>query len=399
MKRLPLDGRYLAPEATPELPALAEGQALPEWLHLVPFGSWVHPQAGPFTVGPEQAAQIVANFARGGIDLAIDHEHQTLNTLFNGAPAPAWGWIDRLEARPDGVWGHIKEWTPRGEQALRNREYRYLSPVLVFETLDRVSGESTGCSLMPPALTNVPFLQSDLVPVLQRIPTATHPEAPTMTPLLIVTLLGLSAAYPTPSEEDAKKALEGAKDALACRDGVRMELGLPAEVTTEDILAATTADRLFAEVGQAACSKMGWKDSIPADAKAKVTAELEHVGYVPMSQHAAALARIDSASGASAEQDNARIVEQAMEAGKLTAAMRTWFEGELAKGGAHRTAALSWLQAAPVVVPMRGTRTPVRQPPGSQGATQLSASELAVCRQLGMKPEDYAAQKAAGASV
>lgn len=138
---------------------------VPEWIHIMPFGRYEHPQ-GSFEITPEIAKQIVANFRSDPRDLVLDYEHQSLNTTSNGQPAPAAGWIKDLEIREDGIWGRV-DWTPEAQRYIRNREYRYVSPVYVPEYKDPKTGEVIGPKIVSVALTNTPFLP-DLKPITNK---------------------------------------------------------------------------------------------------------------------------------------------------------------------------------------------------------------------------------------
>lgn len=72
-------------------------------------------------------------------DLVIDYEHQTLNTVKNGLPAPAAGWFNRMEWRDgQGLFAVDVKWTDKAKQMIAAREYRYISPVFHFS---EVTGE------------------------------------------------------------------------------------------------------------------------------------------------------------------------------------------------------------------------------------------------------------------
>ena len=127
-----------------------ESQALPEWIRLLPLG-WVELVDGrePLEVDQGALKTMVAAFQGRGNDLVIDYEHQSLK----GERAPAAGWIKDLEAREDGLWGKV-EWTPKAQEYLRHKEYRYFSPVLHLDPQTR-----RPLALTQVALTNVPAIR------------------------------------------------------------------------------------------------------------------------------------------------------------------------------------------------------------------------------------------------
>ncbi|MDR1424292.1 MAG: phage protease [Azoarcus sp.] len=126
-----------------------EGDA-PEWVHLIPAGEFSGRDGrGPYAL---DAGQVAAAFARRGIPLVIDYEHQTYAAPDNGQPAPAAGWVTALDTREDGLWGRV-EWTQPAAGMIAAREYRYLSPVFSH---DAESGRIT--ELLGAGLTNQPNL-------------------------------------------------------------------------------------------------------------------------------------------------------------------------------------------------------------------------------------------------
>lgn len=131
-----------------------------------------------------------------GVDLVIDFDHATELKAPNGDEAPAAGWVpvNKLQLRDDGsIWGPT-EWTPRGKAAVANRDYRYLSPVLVFEKVSRRIR-----SLSSIGLVNKPNLLNTALNFQQP----TIEEVPTMLKKILVKL-GLTE---TATEEQALNAL------------------------------------------------------------------------------------------------------------------------------------------------------------------------------------------------
>lgn len=120
------------------------------WVHLVPTGEFYGVDGrGPYRL--EKADAVITNSRayHGKRKIVLDYEHQSINTVKNGQPAPAAGWIVGLQSRDNGIWGMV-EWTDAAAQAVAKREYRYISPV-IFHTSD---GKITG--IQSAALTNTP---------------------------------------------------------------------------------------------------------------------------------------------------------------------------------------------------------------------------------------------------
>lgn len=56
--------------------------------------------------------------------------------MHKGAAAPAAGWIDQIEVRDDGIWGHV-QWTARAKEMLAAKEYSFISPTSIFDPTTR----------------------------------------------------------------------------------------------------------------------------------------------------------------------------------------------------------------------------------------------------------------------
>ncbi|MFN3595275.1 MAG: phage protease [Thiobacillaceae bacterium] len=164
--------------ASPLLPPDGDAPSLPpEWVMLVPAGSFSGRDGrGPYTL---DANAVLSAFAKGGIDLPIDYDHQTLDAEAKAGPVPAAGWIKELQARDGALWGRVG-WTPRAADLIAAREYRFLSPVFRHDKQGRI------LALEGAGLTHYPNL--DLEPVA-------HTKGDDMTDLTpIAVALGVEAA-------------------------------------------------------------------------------------------------------------------------------------------------------------------------------------------------------------
>ena len=111
-----------------------ELSGVPTEIKILPLGR-VHSQKGDFNVDDESFELIRKQFKDRKLDLVIDYEHQTLSDV----QAPAGGWIKDLYKGEDAIIAKV-EWTPKAAEYLKNKEYRYLSPVvLVDEICQRIS--------------------------------------------------------------------------------------------------------------------------------------------------------------------------------------------------------------------------------------------------------------------
>lgn len=137
----------------------------PEEIWLMPWGE-VQSSRGGFVVNDESRRAILERIDRQGVDLVIDYEHHTVGGEF-AAPdgrARAAGWIRALTfvkqadgqtpgALRPGVWATV-EWTPEAARMIRDKEYRYVSPVALVRDEDGVC-----IGLHSVALTNTPAIR------------------------------------------------------------------------------------------------------------------------------------------------------------------------------------------------------------------------------------------------
>ena len=209
----------------------------PEDVKILPVGT-VNSEKGDFIVDQESYKQMKAEMQRRGIDIVIDYEHQTLKDV----QAPAGGWVKDLIYTPEAIVAKV-EWTPKAKEYLKNKEYRYLSPVVLTRKSD-----SKAVVLHSLALTNTPAINGMFAIVnsvdFNTINTKTGGKE--MDLQRIKELLGLPAETP---EEDVMnaliKALEKPKDAPESKPEEEKEvvansvilglLELPAEAKTEDV--------------------------------------------------------------------------------------------------------------------------------------------------------------------
>tara|TARA_B100000678_G_scaffold258338_1_gene237836 strand:+ start:2079 stop:3086 length:1008 start_codon:yes stop_codon:yes gene_type:complete len=117
--------------------ALNAASGVPEWVELIP--------AGPRVEGVDlrwwmmtnpQRVLDVFEYNRKSADLVVDYEHGQEKLASAGHSAPAAGWIKELEIRDGAIWGRVK-WTDRAANHIRDGEYRYMSPVILYETESR----------------------------------------------------------------------------------------------------------------------------------------------------------------------------------------------------------------------------------------------------------------------
>ncbi|MBB4006222.1 phage protease [Allorhizobium taibaishanense] len=123
-----------------------------QWIHILPLGTVSGRDGrGPYTVVDPDSVMAETRRYHGKTQMLVDFEHQSVNAAHSGKPAPAAGWIASLQARSDGIWAHVK-WTPEAAKMIRQRAYRYLSPVFHHDAKGMVK------RILNVALTNTPNL-------------------------------------------------------------------------------------------------------------------------------------------------------------------------------------------------------------------------------------------------
>lgn len=104
---------------------------------------------------PERGRQIVAALNQRKIDTVIDYEHATLKSKTTGDPAPAAGWLKSAGftyIEGVGLCSTNFEWLDKAKAHIEAREYKYISPVFLYDSTGAVT------TLINVALTNTPAL-------------------------------------------------------------------------------------------------------------------------------------------------------------------------------------------------------------------------------------------------
>ncbi len=144
-----------------------EVSGVPSEIKILPLGR-VHSQKGDFTVDDESVELIRKQFKDRKLDLVIDYEHQTLADV----QAPAGGWIKDIYKGDDALIAKV-EWTPKATEYLKNKEYRYLSPVVMVRKRDQKA-----TALHSVALTNTPAIDG-MFPVVNSLTIEDYSEGGT----------------------------------------------------------------------------------------------------------------------------------------------------------------------------------------------------------------------------
>jgi phage I-like protein len=267
---------------------------VPTEIQIAPFGEWkgyTSADGSPveFEITKELAAKAVEYHKQLKLrfpsrDLVIDYEHQTEANV----QAPAAGWLfSDIYSKDDGLYGKVKEWTKKATEYLQNKEYRYLSPVLLFNDVDKETGKRIPLRVKNISLTNEPFIDS-IKPIMAKDNAATtiiyltdsisQPTKGDTTMLeQILQLLGLAAGA---TFDDVKKAIDAYKNSastVAAKYKAAMTaLGLKDDATDADVKAfALKHTSIIAELGVKAESTLEEIKTVIAKAKGPQQVDLK----------------------------------------------------------------------------------------------------------------------------
>ncbi len=319
----------------------------PEWIQFLPAGKVIKAHDGRIWNNPDPAALVTA-FNRDGRKIPIDYEHATSIKAEQGEPAPATGWIDRMELRAGAVWAHIETWTATAAEQIRKKEYRYISPAFNFGKEDRVIS-----SFHSAGLTNKPAL--DLTALCR-------------------TGTGTAGSENQNEKEPAMKELLIALCTL-------FEIDPNAATSTPDFIVGKVRDLIKTQADTAlALNRLKTPD--PKEFVPKAEFDRVNTAYCTLQ------AEVKKSGETKLDADINALIDSATKAGKLAPASKDWALGLCRSAGSVKPLE-DFIATAPAVIKPSQTdgRDPAAQP--GTGAHGLSETELAVCRNMGLKPEDY----------
>lgn len=265
---------------------------------------------------------------RIGADLPIDYNHQSEYARENGRPAPASGWMKSFFIQDGYICAHV-EWTPKAREQIKNREFRFISPVFLHRNGEVIR-------IVSAALTNSPNF--DLKALNQQEKEMDTDE------LALCQALGVTdnkAALPRITAlQNAERALNEVAQALNC------------EQTAQAILTAA-------------------REMEPDKAK-----------YVPASDYVKACNELETLKKEQADEKAVAAVEKAINEGKLPPAVK---ENAVALVKAQGEKALNeWLALLPSVA---GKEAPSAG--AKKSGNELSETDKAVCQILNLTDEEF----------
>ena len=318
-----------------------EVAGVPETITVLPLGHVVSSK-GEFDVDEDSLREMKAQIARKGVDLVVDYEHQTLK----GVEAPAAGWVKELKREGGNIVAAV-EWTPRGAEYLKNKEYRYLSPVVNVRKTD-----NKAIGLHSLALTNTPAIEN-MDPIVNSENFEEGDDIMNLQKL--AQLLGLG---PDATEEQVMEALQ----AMAAENrSLKEQSGGEATVANK-----------------AVCELLGLKAGAPAE---DVTAKIMELKGGTI-DGVNVLEELKALKQQTARRDADEAVTLALKAGKITPAQREWAQSYALTDPKGFGA---FVEKAPQVVPM-GEFLPESSLALKSGAPDETTA--LVCKQLGVSRED-----------
>ncbi|NAX01444.1 peptidase [Vibrio sp. V34_P3A8T189] len=200
------------------------------WLPLIPAGTFQGNDGRTWhNSNPEEIIQRFTKIR------PFDVEHATHIKGPKGEPAPAYGWITKLENRNGEIWG-FTEWNTEGREMIEEKKYAFYSPAFGH---DKESGfvytvESAG-------LTNEPNLN---VPALNRQEENEMKLSP-----IVVAALGLTESATEQDAVTAINSLKSEKDiALNRASNIDLSVAVPKETYQLALNRAETAEAALKEI-------------------------------------------------------------------------------------------------------------------------------------------------------
>lgn len=331
-----------------------ELSGVPTEIKILPLGR-VHSQKGDFNVDEESFELIRKQFKDRKLDLVIDYEHQTLSDV----QAPAGGWIKELYKGEDAIIAKV-EWTAKAAEYLKNKEYRYLSPVVLVRKRDQKA-----TAIHSVALTNTPAIDG-MFALVNSLDIEDISEGGNIMDLKeLAKALGLPE---TATEEEIKKAVEDA--AKAAERLKEMEEKKPedkpgeggkpqevAEVVANSTILSMLGLKEGAKTEDVAASIMALKTGTP-DTQAELLALKQRMQ----------------------ERNADEEVQKALKAGKITAAQSGWAKSYALK---DMDGFKGFVEKAPVVVPPG--KLELKDAPAAPGSDEV---DVAILKNMGVSMED-----------
>jgi phage I-like protein len=124
------------------------------WIKITPRGRVQTRDGRSYAFEPEQLA---SRFASDDVKVPIDFEHGIAKLASKGSRSDAIGWVEDMEARPDGLYAQV-EWLDAGKAALAAKSHRYVSPTFPVDRHGNAQFIHSVALVTAPALSKMPAL-------------------------------------------------------------------------------------------------------------------------------------------------------------------------------------------------------------------------------------------------
>lgn len=355
---------------------------------------WNETTKGRFLFDAKSAALVMAAYERRGIDLMIDLEHQSLDPVTPPEPTArdARGWM-KLEIRNGELWATNVSWTPDGASRLAERRQRYVSPAFAADPkTNRIQRVLNIAIVAMPATNDA----APLVAAAERGDTAMTLEEF----LKVVKALGIDMSTPL---DEAMAKIKGEPAAESSADATD-----PAAADPAMMAAAANQPPAAQQEEQTAASarlvKLTGKENL---ASALDEVETWRKSHVALSEQQAQIDKDRAALELAKRRENvATLIRLGAETPHTSgAATGTLVDRLLNEPIEEQNARVKALLSA------RGGHVPAATTPPAGGGSKpggtgdqtfntphgvvtLTARELATCKEVNAKPEEYAANKA-----
>lgn len=339
-------------------------EGIPELIPILPLGH-VKSQKGDFNVDEESFQLMKDHMMQRGIDIVVDYEHQTLDNV----QAPAGGWIKEIYLQDKTIAAKV-EWTEAAKKYLGNKEYRYLSPVVLVRKAD-----DKAIVLHSVALTNTPAIDG-MFPIINSIDLDQYEDQAHQGGKKTMDLKALAKLLGLPEDSTEENIMAAIKETLGEVEKLKDETKKDSNGNPQNDPEAIVVDEKKAQevvANKLILSLLSLKEDAKVDDVAAAIVGLKKVGGSYEKEFLALKDRI-------AKDDADKAVMLALKAGKISAAQKEWATEYALKDPSGFT---KFVDKAPKTVPVGELELETKA-----NKSELDESTLVVCKILGVSKED-----------
>ena len=385
---------------------LAADGSVPEWVMIACAGRWLGAPQRPEIITEEHLRSAADYFERNqaahGADLVVDYHHATLAAAAGQGRAPAAGWIREMDLRNAGreLWGHVL-WVSNTASEIAKGAYRYLSPVLRWNTPDRVTGAPVPMMVHSVALTNTPFL-TELESLNEAAATDGGADITAVErggeSMKVLALIAAALTGMTPEQVASALGLEADAEDAQVAQGIMALVDRVTELEAASAEAAAAGEAVNAPVlPDFVCNALGLgagsgETAVNAalmklQAGVDLSGQRAALGLAEDADEGAIITAINDLQLVRRKSDAEELVDGAVEGGKITPAAREFW---LANAGRDLEAARQAINSMQVLV----APSALARKPADKGGDGLTVAEKLICKQMGLKAEEYLAARA-----